>query len=69
MSSSTDDSPGCLEVSFESFLKLNHHRGPNIFFSHFFSWVLIRLHTKNQLPRLSGSALKVPGGGWVPTHY
>ena len=36
------------------------------------SWVKIRLHTKNQLPRLPGSALKVPGGGWVgggPTHY
>ena len=34
------------------------------------SWVKIRLHTENQLPRLSGSALKVPGwGGWVPTHY
>ena len=46
---------------------------------HFFlgplsSWVKIRLHTKNQLPRLPGSALKVPGwvgggGWWVPTHY
>ena len=35
------------------------------------SWVKIRLHTENQLPRLSGSALKVPGwgGGWVPSHY
>ena len=29
------------------------------------SWVKIRLHTKNQLPGLSGSALKVSlGGGW-----
>ena len=27
--------------------------------------VKIRLHTENQLPRLPGSALKVPGGGWV----
>jgi hypothetical protein len=31
------------------------------------------LHTENQLPRLSGSTLKVPGGGgvewWLPTHY
>ena len=26
------------------------------------------MHTENQLPRLSGSALKVPVG-WVPTHY
>ena len=37
------------------------------------------MHTENQLPRLPGSALKVPGGGWggvgsyplssqVPTH-
>jgi hypothetical protein len=37
------------------------------------SWVKIRVHTKNQLPRLPGSALKVPGGGWdgvwLPTHY
>ena len=46
------------------------------------SWVKIRLYTENQLPRLPGSALKVPGGvstaymgishslyGWVPTHY
>ena len=34
------------------------------------SWVNIRLHTENQLPRLPGSALKFPlvGGwvGWVP---
>jgi hypothetical protein len=29
------------------------------------SWVKIRLHTENQLRRLPGSALKVPGGGWV----
>jgi hypothetical protein len=42
------------------------------FFSHISSiWVKIRLHTKNQLPRLPGSAVKVPVwvGGWVPTHY
>ena len=34
-------------------------------------WVKIRLHTENQLPRLPGSALKVPVGGvgWLPTHY
>jgi hypothetical protein len=44
----------------------------SIFFKGCFStWVKIRLHTKNQLPRLSGSALKVPGcvGGLVPTRY
>ena len=46
-------------------------------FSFFFwgrlsSWVKIRLHTENQLPRLPGSALKVPvwwwvvGGGFLP---
>ena len=29
------------------------------------SWVKIRLHTENQLPRLPGSALKVSGGGGV----
>ena len=29
------------------------------------SWVKIRLHTENELPRLPGSALKVCGGvGW-----
>ena len=28
------------------------------------SWVKIRLYTENQLPMLSGSGLKVPGG-WV----
>ena len=42
-------------------------------FEIFSIWVKIRLHTKNQLPRLPVSALKVPGGGgvgwWVPTHY
>ena len=30
------------------------------------------MHTENQLPRLPGSALKVPVGGvggWLPTHY
>ena len=42
---------------------------------HFFwgrlsSWVKIRLHTENQLPRLSGSALKVPvwWGGVVASY-
>ena len=35
------------------------------------SWVKIRLHTENELPRLPGSALKVPvvgwgGGGFLP---
>jgi hypothetical protein len=30
--------------------------------------VKIRLHTKNQLPRLPGSALKVPGW-WVVASY
>ena len=35
------------------------------------SWVKIRLYTKNQLPRLPGSALKVSVvvGWWGPTHY
>jgi hypothetical protein len=28
------------------------------------SWVKIRSHTENQLPRLPGSALKVPVVGW-----
>jgi hypothetical protein len=31
------------------------------------SWVKIRLHAENQLPRLSGSALKVPVG-WVASY-
>ena len=36
-------------------------------------WVKIRMHTENQLPRLPGSALKVPGGGggvvgWVASY-
>ena len=36
------------------------------FFLHFVSsWVKIRLHTENQLPMLSGSALKVKLGGGV----
>ena len=42
--------------------------GTPIFFLHISSiWVKIRLHTENQLPRLSGSGLKVCGGvvvGW-----
>ena len=35
------------------------------------SWVKVRLHTKNQLPRLPRSALNIPGWWWwwVPTHY
>ena len=36
------------------------------------SWVKIRLHTENQLPRLPGSALKVPvvgGVGWWVGSY
>ena len=36
------------------------------------SWVKIRLHTENQLPRLPGSALKVLGwwwgGGWMASY-
>ena len=38
------------------------------FFLHIFSsWVKIRLHTKNPLPRLPGSALKFSvGGGFQP---
>jgi hypothetical protein len=35
------------------------------FLCHLSSWVKIRLHTENQLPRLPGSALKVPGWWWV----
>ena len=42
--------------------------GDPYFFLHIsFSWVKIRLHTENQLPTLSGSALKVVmwgGVGW-----
>ena len=35
-----------------------------------FYWVKIRLHTENQLPRLPGSALKVPVvGGVVVASY
>ena len=37
-----------------------------------FSWVKIRLHTENQLPRLPGSDLKVcvvVVVGWVPLDY
>ena len=45
-----------------------------VFFLHISSnWVKIRLCTKNQLPRLPESALKVPVvedrvGGFLPTH-
>ena len=49
-------------------LKLNHPRGREggggrcliLFFILSSSWVKIRMHTENQLPRLPGSALKVP---------
>ena len=41
---------------------------PNFFHHISFSSVTIRFHTKNQLPRLSRSALKV-GLGWVPLNY
>ena len=44
---------------------------PQYFFLHISSsWVKIRLHTENQLPRLPGSALKVPGwwGGVVASY-
>ena len=34
----------------------------NVFLHISSGWVKIRLHTENQLPRLPGSALKVPGG-------
>ena len=55
-------------------LKLHH---PNLFLQISSSWVKMRLHTKNQLPRLSGSALKICDewwlgrvmGGWVPLNY
>ena len=48
--------------------------GDPYFFLHIsFSWVKIRLHTENQLPTLSGSALKVVMwggvGGGGPTDY
>ena len=46
--------------------------GDPYFFLHISSsWVKIRLHTENQLPKLSGSALKVYVVGWVggPTDY
>jgi hypothetical protein len=33
------------------------------------SWVKIKLHTENELPRLPQSGLKVPGWWWVPNHY
>ena len=33
------------------------------------SWVKIKLNTKNQLPRLPQSGLKVPGWWWFPNHY
>ena len=33
------------------------------------TWIKIRFHTENQLPMLSGSALKVSVGWCGPTHY
>ena len=46
---------------------------PYIFLHISSSWVKIRLHTENQLPGLSGSALKVSvlvaWVGWVPIYY
>jgi hypothetical protein len=36
----------------------------NFFLGRISSWVKIRLHTENQLARLSGSALKVLWVGW-----
>ena len=45
--------------------------GDPYFFLHISSsWVKIRLHTENELPMLSGSALKVElVGGWVDWSY
>ena len=40
-----------------------------VFFHISSSWVKIRLHTEKQLPRLPGSALKVPGGGGGVASY
>ena len=40
-------------------------RSPKFFLYISSSWVKIRLHTENQLPRWSGSALKVCLGWWV----
>ena len=45
---------------------------PNFFLHISSSWVKIRLHAENHLPRLPGSALKVSvvgWWGWVPAHY
>ena len=38
---------------------------PDFFLHILSSLVNIRLHTENWLCNLPGSALKVPGGGWV----
>ena len=64
----------CLIVLEVVFHFLFYLRSSSIFFwGPLSSWVKIRLHTENQLPRLPGSALKVPVWwgwvGWVPTHY
>jgi hypothetical protein len=58
------------EVDFHFFFEVVFHflfflRSSSIRLS---SLVKIKLHTENQLPRLPGSALKVPGW-WVPPHY
>ena len=37
----------------------------NFFLHNLSTFVNIRLHTENWLFNLHGSALKVPGGGWV----
>jgi hypothetical protein len=47
-----------------------YHRSVDLLFylgHNSFSWVKIRLYIENQLPRSSGSALKVcvVGGGWM----
>ena len=40
-------------------------RGSDLFLHISYSLVMVRLHTENHLPRLSGSASKVCVGGWV----
>jgi hypothetical protein len=58
------------------FKKIIRSSSISIFWGRLSSWVKIRLHTKNQLPRVSGSALTVVVGGVVwgevvggPTDY
>ena len=53
---------GSLEVVYFLFI---FWMAPQFFFLYFIHLVKKRLHTKNQVPRLPGCALKVPGGvGW-----